>query len=276
MQRLYVSDIDGTLLRSDQTLSPYARDTLNTLVANGLLFTLASARSVVSMRQVLKGLSLRLPVIEFNGAFLSDLATGAHLMARSLPSELAADLLARIRQYGHEPILSTYDGTADCLYHERVSNEGMRTYLDGRHASGDHRYRPATTLRDCLGQQVVCFTTIGEAEPLKELHARLSQTYQGQLSFHFFKDNYTPWHWLTAHDPRATKDQGIAALKEHAGIGDMHLTVFGDGLNDIGMFSAADTAVAVANADDELKRHADQIIGTNEEDSVVRYLTTSA
>ena len=48
--------------------------------------------------------------------------------------------------------------------------------------------------------------------------------------------------------------------------------MFGDHNNDIEMFQEADRAIAVANATDELKALATQVIGPNDEDSVVRYL----
>ena len=50
------------------------------------------------------------------------------------------------------------------------------------------------------------------------------------------------------------------------------VTVFGDYANDIPVFQAAGWAVAVANAQEAVKRHADEVIGHHEEDSVVRYL----
>jgi hypothetical protein len=68
----YVSDLDGTLLRSNATLSSYSKKILQQLLHEGLHFTVASARSVFSMWPILDGLRLSLPVIEFNGAFISD------------------------------------------------------------------------------------------------------------------------------------------------------------------------------------------------------------
>ena len=76
MTALYVSDLDGTLLTNAATLSDYSRSALRTLLAEGLKFSVASARSVASMRKILRGLTLELPIIGFNGALLSDLNTG--------------------------------------------------------------------------------------------------------------------------------------------------------------------------------------------------------
>ena len=51
------------------------------------------------------------------------------------------------------------------------------------------------------------------------------------------------------------------------------LVTFGDNANDIKMFKLSDRAIAVANGSDELKSHASHIIGTNDEDSVVKFIT---
>ena len=52
---LYVSDLDGTLLRHDQTVSPFTAETINTLTARGMLFSYATARSLVTAKTVTKG-----------------------------------------------------------------------------------------------------------------------------------------------------------------------------------------------------------------------------
>ena len=51
---LYVSDLDGTLLRSDQTLSVETVSTLNRLMADGVMFTYATARSFSSAAPLVK------------------------------------------------------------------------------------------------------------------------------------------------------------------------------------------------------------------------------
>jgi len=52
------------------------------------------------------------------------------------------------------------------------------------------------------------------------------------------------------------------------------VTVFGDSVNDIGMFKLAGTSVAVSNALDEVKAVADVVLPhSNDEDGVARYLS---
>ncbi|HSR93555.1 MAG TPA: HAD hydrolase family protein, partial [Solirubrobacterales bacterium] len=76
---LYVCDLDGTLLGRGAKLSEFARDGLNQLLSAGVQLTIASSRRTVAMRALLAGVELRLPVIELNGAFVSELESGRHL-----------------------------------------------------------------------------------------------------------------------------------------------------------------------------------------------------
>ena len=55
MRNLYVSDLDGTLLRNDETTSEYTNQVINSLVDKGMLFSYATARSLITAKKVTKG-----------------------------------------------------------------------------------------------------------------------------------------------------------------------------------------------------------------------------
>ena len=139
---LYVSDVDHTLLGSDGTLSRYSRDTLNSLLAAGMQFTVASARSCASLRHLLAGLHLTLPVVDFNGSFVSDLATGRHHVVHAVPPALLGDLWSLVKRSGHMPFVSTWDGRADRLYYDtvlrdaQVQSPGIHQALDSHRPDG--------------------------------------------------------------------------------------------------------------------------------------------
>jgi len=78
--------------------------------------------------------------------------------------------------------------------------------------------------------------------------------------------------WLTVGDHKSHKAQAIERLKELMADGPYHVTVFGDQVNDIHMFEAADRAIAVENADAPLLERASQVIGPHWEDSVARFI----
>lgn len=271
--KLYISDLDGTLLTNKGTLSGYSRNKLNELIYSGIHFTVASARSVVTMQKVIEGVRLNLPVIGFNGAFISDLQTGRHHVINDLDASLARDIYDLIIQTGNHSFVSTFNGKKDCLNCPECFNDGMKWYYNDRIRNKDPRLRKPDRMNKVFDENVVCLTVINKKEHLTELISRMQEKCAGQIEMHLLENQYQPgWHWLTVHDIRASKDQAIKTLTAEYGFDIKDLTVFGDNINDLKMFKIAPHAIAVGNAIEELKEHASEVIGSNEEDSVVRYI----
>ena len=121
MSVLYISDLDGTLLTNEPSLSEFSRATLMDLLASGLPFSVASARSVVSIRKMLRNLPLSLPVVEFNGAFLSDLETGRHGLINDLKPHVAREIYELLLKF--DPI----SGSSSKIDHARAGSNGIST-----------------------------------------------------------------------------------------------------------------------------------------------------
>ena len=270
---LYVSDLDGTLLNYEGNLSAASRAMLGSLLAQGLPFTVASARSVWSISQMLQGLDIKLPVIEFNGAFLSDIKTGRHIVVNSIAETVKHGIYLEIQASGFLPFISTYDGERDNLYHSEILNDGMAWYYNDRTKLKDPRLRPPRPLDCILDEQVICFTVIDREQRLKPLEERLQRLYGDMVRLHLFRHLYCEgWHWLTIHDTRACKAKALTTLLDMLYLTKDDLTVFGDDINDIEMFELAGRAIAVQNAILPVKERASIVIGSNREDSVAWFL----
>ncbi|MEC5387525.1 HAD-IIB family hydrolase [Uliginosibacterium sp. H3] len=273
MKSFYVSDLDGTLLDGSGQLSSQSLNILNELLHDGLVFTVASARSVSSMRPILHGLSLNLPVIEFNGAFITDFTTGEHLSVNAMPREVVESICARMRLHGAEPFISSFDGVRDRVHYNEMRNLGMQNYLAQRLAQRDPRFGCPAKLEKAFAEQVVCLTLIGEYAPLAALQSEIEALHADAVETHLFDDLYFPgWPWLTVHDRRATKDQAIHRLAVDYGLESHERVVFGDQLNDVGMLKAAHRGIAVANAVDLVKRSASHVIGHHTEHAVAHFI----
>lgn len=273
MSTIYISDLDGTLVNDRAELSAYSREKLQELLHAGLPFTVASARSIVSIQQMLQGLSIKLPVICFNGAFLSDFTTGKHHLVHGISNNVATGIYELLPEFNCVPYIATYDGSEERVYFNQVINAGMQWYLQERQERSDPRWRKTDNLAAALREDVVAMTMIHRKEVLDDLESAIRESYGNDVEIHHFENEYSPgWFWLTVHDVRATKDQGISSMCQMSGFEDYRVVVFGDNRNDIKMFRAADHAVAVANALDDVKLHAHEVIGPNTDDSVVKYL----
>ncbi len=277
-QALYISDLDGTLLRSDGSLSPYSLRTLARLIHEGMLFTVASARGCNLIRAAIGDLPLRLPVIDQNGACVSELASRRHLVIHAIDPSVARDLWSLLRDAACSPFLMTFDGAADRVYYNEtiLRNDGMRRFLENRERIRDPRLRKLRDLRDGLDDEVVCLTLIDTPPRMRDVERAIRARHGGSVQTHRYEPYNeglgSHWHMLTIHDSRATKDQGVASLRRMLNIENCRVVVFGDQSNDIGMFRTADEAYAVAGAVPELAERATAIIGSNDDDAVARWL----
>ena len=92
MTRVYVTDLDGTLLDPSARLSPATRDGLLRLLDAGVHVTIATARSLASMQEILRGIPLELPVVEMCGAALTRFPDGERLEVADLSPDVADDV----------------------------------------------------------------------------------------------------------------------------------------------------------------------------------------
>lgn len=273
--KLYVSDLDGTLLNEAAELTRTSRDLLAQMLDQGLLFTVASARSVYSIRTILGDLPLKLPVIEYNGSYISDCRTGHHHVINSIDPTLARDVYDYIHECsGLSPFVSSFNGSHDLCSYEKIVGKAMQSQYDEMLRMGDERLRQVPDIAAVFDERTVSITAMGEEEPIAELYAQVSAVFGDSLQLLFYPTFHNPpWYWLSVHDKRASKDAAIRTLKDMCGLDHCEVTVFGDHVNDLGMFSMAHRAVATDNAIPEVKALAHHVIGRSEHDSVARFIS---
>lgn len=265
MRTLYVSDLDGTLLRSDQRISSYSASVINRLVDEGMLFSYATARSIITARRATQGLNARIPLILYNGAFTMDSATGEILIGNLFEKEEFADILNDLMSGGVRPIVyGLHAGKEQFRYLKAEINRETRGFVDSR--KGDPRDMPVER-KDQLSQgQPFYITCIDRAERLSAYYER----YRTRCHCVYHKDIYTGDQWLEIMPGSASKARAAVQLKEYLKC--ERLIAFGDGLNDMDLFEAADECYAVSNAAVALRERATAVIGGNDEDSVARWL----
>ncbi len=269
MKTLYVSDLDGTLLSRNSRLTDEAAERLNRMIRQGLSFTYATARSILSAGPIVSNLELRLPVITYNGTFVIDPVTKKTIFSSAFTNAELALLIELMRKFRLSPIVYSYiDGIEKVSWQRGTENEGMAFYLNSR--KGDPRMRGVASPDALFEGNVFHFTCIGEQEELSPFYERVID--EGCCQAVFQQELYRKEYWCELMPKEATKASALLKLKEKLGY--EKVVVFGDAKNDIPMFLAADEAYAVENAVPELKENASGIIGSNEEDGVVNWLLT--
>ena len=109
---LYISDLDGTLLKPEGHFPKKAADRLNRLIDKGLKFSIATARNHAAAYPPLQNLNLKLPVILFNGFYLTEFHSGRNiLLSKSIPRHVVEDLLNLAGSMNIDPFIFNSDTT---------------------------------------------------------------------------------------------------------------------------------------------------------------------
>lgn len=265
MNELFITDLDGTLLNSAGKVSEKTKEIMNALTKKGVSFAVATARTILSVANILDGLNITAPCVLMNGVCTYDMTEKKYLHCHYIsPSATAQYVEAVSGRKDISPYIYTIKNNELCAYYENMDTEPARSFAEERRKRYGknfiqvdfHEFDPA---------YAVYFTMCGKKESLEPYYNRLKDT--KELYVTFYRDTYdTSVYYLEMCSDKASKAGGIRYLREHYGYEKIHC--FGDNTNDIPMFKESNCRYAVANAVDELKAMADEIILSNDQDGV--------
>lgn len=269
MRTLYVTDLDGTLMRNDMTISEESVRIINQLIDSGILISYATARSFHSAYTITKNIRFKLPVITRNGTTFADQIAvkeqETSFFSIGVLKELK-ELLPVIYRCG---FTSKYiDGEMYKMYQGGVKSKEFQRYLDYYHSIGDTRMRMVDDIEKQFEGDISYITLISTREELLPYYEAVKKSNRWETVFQ--KDTYREEYWLEICPKDATKAKAVLKLKDRLEC--ERLVVFGDSINDLPMFEIADEAVSVSNARPEILSAADRIIGSNESDAVAKYI----
>jgi Cof subfamily protein (haloacid dehalogenase superfamily) len=250
--RLVASDLDGTLLRPDETVSERTRAALAAARAAGITVVLVSGRPPRSLGPIAERIGVGGIAICANGALVWDLDTGTILDVSPLAADLAARLVRTLRE--------AIPGVLFAV--ELEGGFGREAgWSDGRApASPDELEADALEL---IGGPVVKLLVRHPSLPFEELAER-ARAAVGD-------DAVVTWAGLRLVEISAagvTKAFALERLCRRLGIAASEVVAVGDMPNDLAMLAWAGRAVAVANADPQVLAAADEVTAANTEDGV--------
>lgn len=262
---LYMTDLDGTLLRSDKSISERSIRIINDSIKKGMLFSYATARSFASAHPLVEKLNIVCPAVIFNGVFVVDSKTGERLIKNVYTKEcmeMARELFIR---EGIAPLVYSFIDGAERVSYLQNNIAGNAEYLSSR--KYDKRLRPAANYSELFEGEIFYFTVMNPADA-----KALDKVFCAENGFarNIQKDTYDDSIWYEIYDKRASKANSVLQVKELVGAD--RLVTFGDNLNDLSMIKAADIGIAVENACPELRAAADVIIKGNDFDGVGEYI----
>src|SRR6266478_4496057 len=224
---LVVSDVDGTLLTKDKTLTDGARAAVRRLHDAGIGFTITSSRPTIGMRFLIEPLAIALPVGAFNGSCIVDPQLKV-IEQHLIPASAAQRSLDVLNEFGVDIWLFT-------------SELWLTRHGDGEYVPHEIRAIRAdpTLLQRC------------EAAMQRALGADATAVRS---------QNY----YLDITPPGCDKCTFVQAIAKRQGISTDAVATIGDMQNDLAMFKNSGVSIAMGNATDDVKKLATHVTTSNE------------
>lgn len=270
--KLYVTDLDGTLLNSEIEASDHTVKVINELIAHGIKITFSTSRSIYTASILLKNIDFELPCITFNGAFITDMKTKQIVQKNLLTHETYDEIVACASKLGLKPyVFGINSNKEERLLYESPENVAQQQFLCERKLRNDKRLQPK--LHEERLHEVINCSFLYTYDTVQELKEQLLHSLGESVSIKVIKDIYNDGYYtLEVSNKNANKGDMLICLAQMLGVPLKDITVFGDQSNDMEMFALAGTSVAVENASEELKHKATTIIKSNNEDGVAEYI----
>ena len=253
MIKLIASDMDGTLLNSNKHLSPSIHGILNKLREKGIIFVAISGRDIFSLKEIFKDVEEDIVYASNNGNYITykDEVIFENYIDNSMVDKVAKIIRKKAK---HNTIYCSKD---------TIYSESIIPGIVGRKWNLKVKYvRDITKVED----KILKITTFGAEkiinralEAVSELNDKLMITKSGTTCFDICRLG-------------GTKKQGINILQEIFNVGYNETMVFGDHMNDLEMMSSAYYSYAMENAEEEVKKNARFIAGTNDNDGVINVI----
>lgn len=266
---LYVSDLDGTLLQKDGTVSNKTVEILNGLMNRGLRFTVATARSPASAADILKPLKLQVPLILMNGVFLFDKQEDRYVHMEQMREADVKEILEFLKPACRQIFVFTMEPEQKlCVHHKPLCSEKDLAFYGNKNKYYKTFYENPSYCLEGFGPAVYLSVTDRE-NVILPLYEKVRK--QKGVSAVVYSDVYHEGYWyLEIFSVNAGKVNGIRKVQKLCGTG--RVVVFGDNYNDAEMFDAADVCYAVQNAVPEIREKANGVIGSNTDNGVALYL----
>lgn len=258
--KLVISDIDGTLVRSDKSLSEAVVAAVQRLRGAGVMFSLISARPPSGMAWIAERLGLTSPIGAFNGGTILA-GDGTVQCAAHLPQDVAQDVLDLIERPGVVPWLF-----ADGLWHAARP--------DHVH---DPRERASANLEPIYGADVSSLigvvdkivAVVDDPALMAQVEAQVAQAVGARATVVQSQSYYLDVTALAAN-----KGDGVAVLAKACGVSLDQVAVIGDQRNDLAMFARAGLSIAMGQGPQAVRDAADYVTLGNDEDGVASAIDT--
>ena len=263
MYKAVFLDMDGTLLRSDHTVSELTIKTIQNLTEKGIPVVLVSARPINAVLPTFRkiGLPAHTPLITLNGSYIVE--NEQPIFEAVIDLETTERVTAQVRPY--KATIAYY---LQREWYSEVSDawtDHEQKIMDVALQVGpiDRLVKDWSARRIGPNKMMV----MSEPDNIAGIQQHLRSIYNGRLNIYPSKETY-----LEVMDTRGSKSNAVRFVGERLGLKPAEIVAMGDNYNDVEMIQFAGMGVAMGNAPDDIKARAGFVTDTNNNDGVRKAL----
>ena len=252
--QMLVSDLDGTIGNDAHQISEENKKAAKALIESGVKLVLCSGRTPVSLEAILKEMQVNSSyIVGFNGCSVREVATNETIYEKKVSLETTKALIDEIK---------SFDVTIGVYVSESVVfAQREKDLVDKVDAGGPLKFEVHEDLNSALTADIHKILLIAPRPELDKVYAYLADKIQGKCNMVF-----TNTTLLELIPLDGNKGKGLKFLAERLNMPLSAVVSCGDNYNDIELLQTAGMGIAVANAVEPLKKVADKITkSTNNE-----------
>jgi len=251
-----ISDLDGTLINSQHTISQKNLNAIEYFVQQGGTFAIATGRTVQNIRPYIKNLILNGPCILYNGSALFDFNRGTSLMTEHLENHQLYDYITYCMKTFEHMVVEIF--TTDMMY-IITPEENVDPYV-----LFEKQYFERSTLDEVSKMSWVKMM-------LNDSHKNLQKAQEVLADFGLASQVdsvFSHEHYFEILKKDVSKGSALRSIRKLPQYSNKIVVAVGDFDNDIEMIKAADVGIAVDNARDCVKQAANKITVNNDQDAI--------
>ncbi len=254
--KMLVLDIDGTIFKKDYTATEGVKSTLKNLVKAGIKVVLCTGRMYAATKAIAQELGLCTPVICYQGGLVKNFYENEDtLWEKNMNPVIAREVINDLKQ--RNIFFNFYINDVLMVEHDSYL---VQQYVDARNI--EYKIVGSCDNMDLTGLNKI-LAIDDDTKLIENLQKELSEKYKDKL----YVIRSTP-RFCEFSSTEATKGNAVRFLADRWGIKKEEIMACGDQDNDIEMLLAAGVKVAMGNATEDLKKIADYITETVDNDGV--------
>jgi hypothetical protein len=263
VKRLVATDLDGTLVRGDRSISPRTAKAFGRLASAGVPIVLVTGRPIRWLPGIYEQLTVRPLAVCVNGAAIYDPETDEMIHSAPLTAEAVAEACTRLRAAVPGVVFAAERDGGRNLVHET-------DYAIGPWEVGRDGVRSAP-YDEVIAAPAHKLLVRAGAQPPDEFTALVAECVAGVAE----ATNSSSSGMVEVSAAGVTKASGLARVADSLGIAAGDVVAFGDMPNDLPMLAWVGHGVAMLNGHPAVRAAAHAVTTyTNEDDGVAAYLET--